>query len=58
MIPLKRVFAIDLPGKAFDDPAAIRTTHGSAELVVLDNRITDVVLTLAADHKLLQLMQT
>lgn len=52
MIPLKRVFAIDLPGKAFDDPAAIRTT-----LVVLDNRITDVVLALAADHKLIQLMR-
>jgi uncharacterized protein (UPF0261 family) len=47
MIPLKGGSAIDQGGKAFDDSVArqalcdgIRTTHGSVELVGLDNPLT------------------
>lgn len=65
MIPLKGVSAIDQTGKAFDDPTtreelygAIRTTHGSVELVELDNHINDATFAEVAAQKLLHLILT
>ena len=63
LIPLRGVSAIDQTGKPFDDPMArqalfdaIRTTHGSAELIELDNHINDTAFAEAAARKLLELM--
>lgn len=63
MIPLKGVSAIDQTGKAFDDPAArealynaIRATHGSVELIELDNHINDAAFAETAARRLLELI--
>jgi uncharacterized protein (UPF0261 family) len=63
MIPLKGVSAIDQPGKAFDDPVArqalydeIRETHGSTEVLELDNHINDTAFAEAVARKLLDLI--
>ena len=65
VIPLKGVSAIDQTGKVFDDPAArgalfggIRATHGSIELIELDNQVNDPSFAEAAAYKLLNLIQT
>lgn len=62
VIPMKGVSAINQPGKAFDDPVArqalydgIRATHGSVELIELDNHINDTVFAEAAPSELLAL---
>ena len=63
MIPLKGVSAIDQVGKAFDDPAArqalydgIKATHGSVELIELDNHVNDTAFAECAVRKLLTLI--
>lgn len=63
LFPLQGVSAIDQTGKPFDDPLArqalldgIRKTHGSAELLELDNHINDEAFAEAAARKLLQLL--
>jgi uncharacterized protein (UPF0261 family) len=65
MIPLRGVSAIDQTGKAFDDPAArqalydgILATHGSVELIELDNHINGTAFAEAAVQKLMQLMRS
>ena len=63
MIPLQGVSAIDQTGKAFDDAAArealyggIRATHGSVELIEMDNHINDATFSEAAARRLLSLL--
>jgi uncharacterized protein (UPF0261 family) len=63
LLPLQGVSAIDRTGQSFDDPAArtalydgIRRTHGSAELVELDNHINDEAFAVACARKLLKLI--
>ena len=63
MLPLQGVSAIDRTGQAFDDPTArkalfdaIRTTHGQAELIELNNHVNDIAFAEAAARKLLELM--
>ena len=63
MIPLKGVSAIDQAGKAFDDPASrkalydgIRVTHGTVELIEMDNHINDVAFAEAVACRLLNLL--
>ena len=63
IIPLKGVSAIDQTGKPFNDPAAtralidgIRATHGSVELLELENHINDMEFAEAAATRLLDLL--
>jgi len=63
MLPLRGVSAIDADGKSFDDPAArkslydaIRASHGSVELIEMDNHINDESFAVAAAKKLLELI--
>jgi uncharacterized protein (UPF0261 family) len=63
LLPLQGVSAIDRAGQSFDDPAArtalydgIRRTHGSVELVELDNHINDEAFAKACAGKLLELL--
>ncbi|MBS0203436.1 MAG: Tm-1-like ATP-binding domain-containing protein [Planctomycetes bacterium] len=63
MIPLKGVSAIDQTGKAFDDSVArqalydgIRATHGSVELIEMDNHINDGGFAETSAWKLLELI--
>ncbi|HUE72013.1 MAG TPA: Tm-1-like ATP-binding domain-containing protein [Pirellulaceae bacterium] len=63
MLPLRGVSAIDADGKSFDDPSArnalynaIRVSHGSAELIEMDNHINDEAFAVAAAKKLVALM--
>ena len=63
LLPLQGVSAIDRTGQSFDDPAArtalydgIRRTHGSIELVEMDNHINDEVFAVACARKLLALL--
>jgi uncharacterized protein (UPF0261 family) len=63
MIPLKGVSAIDQTGKAFDDPAArealydgIQATHGSVELIELDNHVNDAEFAGAVARRLLEML--
>ncbi len=63
MIPLRGVSAIDQAEKPFDDPVArralydgIRATHGSVELIELDNHINDPTFAEAAARRLLELI--
>lgn len=65
MLPLQGISAIDQTGKPFDDPKArkalfdgIRATHGTVELIELDNHINDVAFAQAAARKLLNLIAT
>jgi uncharacterized protein (UPF0261 family) len=64
MLPLKGVSAIDREGESFDDPKArktlfdaIRSSHGSVELVERDEHINDPAFAEAAAAKLIQLMK-
>ncbi len=64
LLPLQGVSAIDRTGQSFDDPAArnalydgIRRTHGSVELVELDNHINDEAFAVACARKLLELIK-
>ncbi len=64
LLPLQGVSAIDREGEAFDDPAArkalfdaIRSSHGSVELVEIDAHINDNTFAEAAAQKLIQLMK-
>jgi uncharacterized protein (UPF0261 family) len=64
LLPLKGVSAIDREGEPFDDPDArkalfdaIRSSHGSVELVELDEHINDTAFAEAAAQKLIQLMK-
>ncbi|MBC8352439.1 MAG: Tm-1-like ATP-binding domain-containing protein [Planctomycetes bacterium] len=64
LLPLKGVSAIDREGESFDDPAArkalfdaIRSSHGSVELVELNEHINDNAFAEAAAEKLIQLMR-
>ena len=63
LLPLQGVSAIDRAGQSFDDPAArtalydgIRRTHGSVELIELDNHINDEAFAVACARKLLKLI--
>lgn len=63
LFPLRGVSAIDQTGKPFDDPTArqelfdgLRRTHGSAELIELNNHINDVEFSEMVARKLLQLL--
>ena len=63
MIPLKGVSAIDQTEKAFDDPVArqalydgVRATHGSAELIELENHVNDAVFAESTARRLLDLI--
>jgi uncharacterized protein (UPF0261 family) len=63
LLPLQGVSAIDRTGQPFDDPAAraalydgIRRTHGSVELIELDNHINDEAFAAAAAERLLALL--
>lgn len=65
LLPLRGVSAIDRQGQPFDDPAArqalfsaIRSTHGRAELIELDQHINDPLFAEAAAGKLLELIRT
>jgi len=64
MLPLQGVSAIDREGESFDDPKArkalfdaIRSSHGSVELVERDEHINDPAFAEAAAEKLMQLMK-
>ena len=64
LLPLQGVSAIDRTGQSFDDPVArtalydgIRRTHGSVELVELDNHINDEAFAVACARKLLELIK-
>lgn len=64
ILPLKGVSAIDREGESFDDPDArkalfdaIRSSHGSVELVERDEHINDHAFAEAAAEKLIQLMR-
>jgi uncharacterized protein (UPF0261 family) len=64
LLPLKGVSAIDRAGQSFDDPVAraalfdgIRRTHGSVELIELDNHINDEAFAVACTGKLLELIR-
>ena len=63
LLPLQGVSAIDRTGQPFDDPMArqalfdaIRATHGSAELIELNDHINDIAFAEAAAKKLIALM--
>lgn len=63
LLPLQGVSAIDRTEQSFDDPAArvalydgIRRTHGSVELVELDNHINDEAFAVACAEKLLSML--
>jgi len=65
MLPLRGVSAIDREGESFDDPIArkalfdaIRSSHGSVELVELDEHINDRAFAEATAKKLIQLMKS
>ena len=60
---LQGVSAIDRTGQPFDDPMtrqalfdAIRATHGSAELIELNDHIHDIAFAEAAARKRITLM--
>lgn len=64
LLPLQGVSAIDRAGQSFDDPVAraalfdgIRRTHGSVELIELDNHINDEAFAVACAGKLLELIR-
>jgi len=63
LLPLQGVSAIDRTGQPFDDPAAraalydgIRRTHGSVELIELDQHINDLAFAAEAANRLLNLI--
>jgi uncharacterized protein (UPF0261 family) len=65
MLPLQGVSAIDKEGQPFDDPTAratlfdaIRTNHGSAELIELDQHINDVEFAEAAAERLIEMIKS
>jgi uncharacterized protein (UPF0261 family) len=65
MLPLRGVSAIDADGKSFDDPAArktlydaIRASHGTVELIEMDNHINDEAFAVAAAKRLLELIES
>lgn len=65
LLPLQGVSAIDREGESFDDPDArkalfdaIRSSHGSVELIELDQHINDNAFAEAAAEKLIQLMES
>jgi len=64
MLPLRGVSAIDCAGQSFDDPAArealfhaIRSNHGSAELIEMDTHINAPEFAAAAAKRLLEFMK-
>lgn len=63
LLPLQGISAIDRRGQVFDDPTgrtalfdAIRRTHGTTELIELDNHINDATFAEAAARRLIQLI--
>lgn len=65
ILPRLGVSAIDLQDQPFDDPharaelfAGVRETHGSVELIELDQHINDAPFAEAAARKLIELMQS
>jgi uncharacterized protein (UPF0261 family) len=65
LLPLQGVSAIDRAGQPFDDPTAraalydgIRRTHGSIELVEMDNHINDEAFAVACARKLLEILHS